>query len=341
VRWAAVGTDLVVTFLGSDHGHRVMGNAIESVLDEPVAGAMPQTDGERRVVVNPTSGTANHTERVREIAAERGYRIEETERPGHATELAKAAAADDVCLLAVAGGDGTLHEVVHGLWEADALDRTTVAVVPVGTKNIFATNIGIQGIEHGFDVVETGARRRIDLGVAGGEPFALSCIAGLPADASVATTDELKERFGSLAFVVGGLQEVTRFDGLHIDLAAVADGEEVRWSGDALCVLVGNARRFVKEGGQADVEDGLFDVVIIEEMPTGDVVAEALIQRILGQSTEHVHHFRASDLTIERRDGGSIDFSLDGEPRMHDRLPLHVRHLTLRICVGPGYDPFR
>lgn len=317
-----------------------MGNTPESILDEPVAGAMPQTDGKRRLIVNPTSGTANHTVRVRKVAAERNYRIEETDRPGHAIELAKAAAADDVHLLAVAGGDGTLHEVVQGLWMADALDRTTVAVVPVGTKNIFATNVGVRGIEHGFDVVETGARRRVDIGVVGDEPFVLSCIAGLPADASVATTNELKERFGSLAFVVSGLQEVTRFESLHIDLSAVGNGEKTQWSGDALCVLVGNVRRFVKEGGQADIEDGLLDVVIIEEMPTAEVVAEALTQRILGQSTEHVHHFRASELAIEGLNDDAIDFSLDGEARSHDRLPLRVQPLALRVCVGPSYDPF-
>jgi YegS/Rv2252/BmrU family lipid kinase len=311
----------------------------DAVRDEPIAGAMPQTDGERLVVLNPTSGSADHADRVRGIAAERGYRVEETEREGHATEIARAAAAtEDLTLVAVAGGDGTVHEVVRGLHEAEALDRTTLAVLPVGTKNIFASHLGIRDAGHGFDVVETGARRRIDLGMADDEPFVISCIAGLTADASVATSDELKERFGSLAFLVAGVREATSFESFHVDVTAVSNGEETTWSGDALGALVGNVRQFAKQGGQADVEDGLFDVVLVEEMPTSDVVAEAVAQRVLGQSTEHVVHLRATQLEIERLDGGTLDFSIDGEPISHDALTLYNRRRTLRVCVGPEYE---
>lgn len=305
---------------------------------EPVAGAMPQTDGQRWLVLNPTSGSADHTERVRTLADDRGYHVAETEGPGHAAELAERAAAEGVDLLAVAGGDGTLHEVVGGLDAADGLDQTTVAVVPVGTENIFATNVGIETPEQGFDAVETGARRRVDVGMAGDEPFVMSCIAGLVADASVSTSAELKERFGSLAFLVNGLQEAASFDGLHIDLTAYSNGEEERWSGDALCALVGNSRRFVEEGGQADLEDGLLEVVVIEQMPAGDIVAEAFAQRVLGRSTDNVFHTQASQLTIGALDDDPIEFSLDGESRTHDRLDIYTRPLSLRVCVGPDYD---
>lgn len=316
-----------------------MEDAGETLGEEPIAGAMPQTDRKRTVVLNPVSGTADHAERVRELAVERGFRVEETERAGHASELARAAASNGATLIAAAGGDGTFHEVVDGLRSADAFDRTTVVPVPVGTENMVATNLGIRSIEEAFDVVETGARRRIDVGVADGKPFSLSCIAGLLADASIATSDELKEKFGSFAFVVAGLQEMTAFDGLHIDLRADADGAERRWSGEAVCVLVGNLRRFAKEGGQADVEDGCFEVVVIEQMPTTEMVAEAITQRVLGESTDNVFHVRARRLEIRAEDGETIDFSLDGEPYATSRLSLHTRPLALRVCVGPDYDP--
>ncbi|MDS0298178.1 YegS/Rv2252/BmrU family lipid kinase [Halogeometricum sp. S1BR25-6] len=316
-----------------------MKHTTETGVDEPVAGAMPQTDRERWIILNPVSGTADHAEQVRELAAERGYRVEETDREGHAAELARRAAAGDVTLLAVAGGDGTLHEVVNGLHDEDALDRITVVPLPVGTENIVANNLDIRSVEQGFDVVETGARRRIDLGVADGELFAMSCIAGLLADASIATSDELKERFGSMAFVVAGLQEMATFDGLQVDLTAVSQGEETRWSGEAVCVLVGNIRRFAKEGGQANVEDGHLEVVIIEQMPTTEMVAEALTQRVLGEETENVFHVRASQLQISTADEETIDFSLDGEPHSDSELILYTHPRSLRVCVGPDYDP--
>lgn len=304
-------------------------------------GTTPQADGERRLVLNPTSGSADHTERIRTLASDRGYRIEETEYAGHAVDLAERAGADDVSVLAAAGGDGTIHEVVQGLERADALDRTTLAVVPAGTENIFASNLGIYGIEQAFGAVETGARRYVDVGLTEtGEPFVVSSIAGLPADASVAATDERKERFGSLAFVIEGIQQMATFESLHIDLSLVVDGQEHTWSGDALCALVGNVRRFAGEGGQANVEDGRFEVVVIEEMPTTNVVAEGLAHRVLGQNTEHVHHFQASQVEIAHLADEPLDFSLDGELRSHEDLRLHTRPAGLRTCVGPDYDPY-
>ncbi|WP_254537092.1 diacylglycerol/lipid kinase family protein [Halomarina litorea] len=301
----------------------------------------PQADRERWLVLNPTSGTADHTDHVRALAEEHGYHVEETEWAGHAVDLAEIAAEEGADVVAAAGGDGTVHEVVQGLARTDALDTTTLAVVPTGTENIFASNLGIHDAEQAFGVVETGARRYLDVGVTDDdEPFVMSCIAGLPADASVGATDEMKERFGSLAFVISGIQEMATFDGLHIDLSLVVDGEERTWSGDALCTLVGNVRRFTGEGGQANIEDGRFEVVVIEQMPTSNVVAEGIAHRLLGQDTEHVHHFQASQVEIASREGDDIDFSLDGELRSHDGLYLHTYPTALRVCVGPDYDPF-
>lgn len=291
------------------------------------------------LVLNPTSGTADHTTHVRSLAAKRRYHIEETRREGHAAELAKTAVERGVEQLAVAGGDGTLNEVVRGIVAADGLDDVTLGVVPTGTENLFAQNIGVTDVETAFDVLETGERRRIDLGVAGETPFVMSCVAGLTAEASISTSSELKERFGSLAFAISGVQQAADFDGLHIDIAAVSNGEEETWEGKALGALVGNVRRFAKQGGQANVEDGLFEVVVIEEMPATRAAAEATAHRVFGRDTEHVHRFQASQLTVDALDGEPINFSLDGEPSHHDHLVLHNRPRALRVCVGPDYDP--
>lgn len=300
-------------------------------------------DGDRRLVLNPASGTADHVEQVRRLAEKRGYTIVETEREDHATELAAEAVDDGVGLLAVAGGDGTLHEVLQGLdggrtgTDDSAFEDVTLGIVPAGTENIFASNVGIEGIEHGFETVETGERRRVDLGMANGEPFAMSCIGGLLANASVSTSSEMKERFGSLAFVVSGVEEATGFDGLDLDVRAVENGEEHRWTGRALCVFVGNVRKFVHEGGQANVEDGLFDVVIAERMPPADLAAETVAHRLLGRDTEHVVHLRANRLELSSDE--EITFSLDGELARAAELELSVRPRTLSVCVGPAYEP--
>lgn len=298
----------------------------------------PGPDATRRVIVNPNSGAGDHLPTIRRLADHWGYSVAETAAAGDGAALAREAAADGVDVLAACGGDGTVHEVLCGLVDADALGGVRFGVIPAGTANIFADDIGVRDIEHGFELIEDGEARRIDLGLADGVPFVKSCIAGLTADTSAATTSDLKAKFGPLAFVITGVQQAREFDPLDIEVDAVAEGETRTWSGEALCVLIGNARRFAKQFGQANVEDGLFDVTLIEQMPAGEAVAEAIAQQILRQDTEHVTRLQAERLTVESR-SDPVDFSLDGEIYTRDRLDLQVRRRALSVCVGADYEP--
>ena len=287
----------------------------------------------RRLVLNPTSGEGDHVERVRDLAADRGFRVVETERAGHAVELAKRAAADGVDLLAACGGDGTIHEVVQGLVEADALADVTLCVIPAGTANIYASGLGIERLEDGFEVADRGETRELDLGVAGGEPFVMSAIAGLPAAASAAASEDLKERIGALAFVVEGLRTARGFDGLEVAIDAVADGEPFTWEGEVLCLLVGNLRRFTDESDVARAEDGALEVTIVEQVPTTDAVAAALEQRFLDRETEHVTTLEATALEVVGLEDEPVRFSLDGEISDYDATTISVRPGALRVRV--------
>lgn len=295
--------------------------------------------GSRRLILNPSSGTADHATYVSRLASARGFDVVETEQCGDGVDLARKAVAEGVVELSVCGGDGTINEALRGVAAADGFEKITFGVLPAGTANILATNIGIRDIDHGLDVIDTGRTRRVDVGMADGEPFLVSCIAGMPADASVATSGELKRRFGTLAFFVTGAREVLEFDGLSIALDAATGPGPDSWTGDALAVLVGNARRFVEAGGQANMEDGRFDVAIVEKMPAGQAAAEAIVQRILGRTTPGVTHLQAASLDLTSRDGSTIAFSRDGELTEHEALTLSVRPTALEMRVGPSYVP--
>jgi YegS/Rv2252/BmrU family lipid kinase len=302
-------------------------------------------DYERRLVLNPTSGRGDHAERARDLADEYGFPVVETEHAGHATELAERAVADGVDLLAVCGGDGTLHEVVQGLFAADAFDEVTLAVLPAGTENFLAEDLGIPDLQSGFEVAARGETRRLDLGVAGDEPFVLSAIAGLPADASAAATHERKQRLGPAAFVVAGIEEALAFDGLRVEMDVLAEGadgrltEEREWAGEALAILVGNVRKFAGEGGQANAEDGLLAVTIVEQLPAQSAIAEAIEQRVFHEDTPHVTELHARRIDFESLDGEAVAFSLDGEIREFERVELGVRPGALRVRVGEDYEP--
>ncbi|WP_435344335.1 diacylglycerol/lipid kinase family protein [Haloarchaeobius sp. HRN-SO-5] len=294
--------------------------------------------GSRRAILNPVSGSGDHADYVRRLLAARGFDVRETSGPEDAVSLGLEAGRDGVSELAVVGGDGTINEVLRGLAAADHFGSVTLSVVPTGTANILATQIGVQDVEQAVEVADTGETRTVDLGMADGQPFAVSCIAGLPAEASIAASSDLKARVGTLAFLVTGIQEAVEFEPLDIEVEASTDESVERWAGEALCVLVGNARKFVEEGGQADLEDGLFDVAVVEQMPASNLVTEAIQHRLLGSGSENVAHFQATRVTVSDTNGDAITFSRDGEMSEHERLAFHVAPGAIDLRVGPGYE---
>lgn len=307
----------------------------------PTRGRPVRADGghdaaaSRVLVLNPVSGSADHAERVRELATDHDFAVRETHEGGDAIDFGREAA--DADLVAAAGGDGTIHEVVRGLHDADALDSTTVGVVPAGTGNNFAGNIGVEGIEEAFSVLETGETRQVDLGIANGRPFVNSAIAGLTANASSETTAEMKDSFGVLAYVVNTIRTAADFEGLSLDVETAAD--EQSWRGEAAFVLVGNGRRFPVEGQtQAHMEDGRFEVTIIEDRPTGKLVGEATLRRLLGTDTSNITRLETSELSISIRNGEPGTFSLDGEMLSARDLDIETERGVLSLRVGEGYE---
>jgi len=289
--------------------------------------------------MNPESGSGSHGDTVRERARERGYTLSETGTDGDAVTLAAAAARRGVSTLLAAGGDGTVNEVVRGIRRADAFDRVTLCVVPVGTGNNFATQLGIADVETAFDVVDSGQRRRLDVGRANGYLFVNSCVAGLTADSSSRTSPAMKQRLGVLAYVVTTLRTVSEFESLRLSVA-IDDRERAApaWTGDALCVLIGNARQFgPSRHTAADVEDGLFDVAVVEDVPVLSLMSDAIVERLLGRDSAYITRFQARSLAVEVHNPSSVRFSLDGEIIQERRLSFETLPRTLSVAVGEGY----
>jgi len=303
---------------------------------------MPATDSpETVVVVNPNSGNGDHADAVRERAGLLGYECRETESAGDAVAFAREAADAGAATVVAAGGDGTVNEVLRGIDEAGAFGEVTFGVVPAGTGNSFAGNVGVEGIEHAFEVLESGRRRRIDLGRTEESLFVNSCVAGLTAEASGDTSSDMKGRLGVLAYVVSTLRSVSEFDALPLAVEARGDGgETTAWEGDALVVLVGNARRFVRgEDTQADVEDGQFEVTVVEDVSTLDVMGDAVSSGLFAEDSEYVQRFRAPALEITHRESDTIRFSLDGEILSRQSLAVRTDPGAVEVAVGDGYQP--
>ncbi|MEA1932554.1 MAG: diacylglycerol kinase family protein [Euryarchaeota archaeon] len=293
------------------------------------------------VVCNPVSGSGDHLPAVREAAADHGVRVRETDHAGHGVDLAREAVAGGATFVAAAGGDGTLNEVVRGIADAGGLDRVTVGVVPCGTGNNFARNIGINGIEQAFEVFERGERRRIDLAVADDRPFINSCVGGLTAEASAETSPELKRRLGAAAYLLSTLRTVRSFDSIRVAVKMYDDrSSDPVWTGDAVGVLIGNGRRFPPSGSeQADMEDGRFDVTLVRASGSVGLLKTAAAERLLKRETAWTARYTVSALDITVADEEPVAFSLDGEIIRRRELSLRIRPKALRIAVGDGYEP--
>ena len=109
-----------------------------------------------------------------------------------ASERVKRALDEGAQLIFAWGGDGTVRRCVEVLAGGEA----TLAVVPAGTANLFATNLGIpDDIEEAVAIGLRGDRRRLDVGRFEKERFAVMAGAGFDA-AMIRDADDLKERIG-------------------------------------------------------------------------------------------------------------------------------------------------
>src|SRR5690606_40649372 len=98
------------------------------------------------------------------------FDLRQTAHRGHAAELARQAADLGYRAVCVVGGDGTLAEAITGL----AGTNTPLAVIPRGTANQVALNLGIPiEVEDAIEVAVNGAPRTLDIGRIGGRSFAV------------------------------------------------------------------------------------------------------------------------------------------------------------------------
>lgn len=293
------------------------------------------------IILNPKSGTGDHADAVTDRAQVLDHRVERTEAKGDGVDLAREAAEAGAEQIVAAGGDGTVNEVVRGIDKAGAFDRVTLGIVPVGTGNNFAGQLGITDLDTAFNVIEEGERRWIDLGEADGHAFVNSCIAGLTSDSSSKTDPDMKDRLGVVAYVVTTLKSMVEFDSMSLTVETEKGGDRSpAWRGDALAVLIGNGRRFAAGGDtQANMEDGLFEVTIVKDVSTLDLMGEAVADQLLGGESDAIVRTRTPSIRIEVHDPQSRQFSLDGEIIERDNLSVDIWPSTLSVAVGEGYQP--
>ena len=232
-----------------------------------------------KVIVNPAAGagkTGKLWPRIMNTFQKQGLRFEHalTEAPGHAVELAKAAAKKGYDMLVSVGGDGTIHEIVNGLYASGSLKDNLLGIVETGTGGDYIRTTGHpKNYEDACRHLLQPKKRTVDLGMVeyhknGSKAERLFVnFAGMGIDSEIVRRMTLKyKKLGSLpSYLMGMLTSLVTYQNRRISITIDGKTEERR----ILTVIINNG----KYGGggmctspAADLEDGLLDVMIAGDL---------------------------------------------------------------------------
>ena len=254
-----------------------------------------------------------------------------TSAEGDAARAAAAAVLDGCDHVFVAGGDGTLNEAVNGVGATPrGFETVTFAVIPLGTGNDFATALGIPSdVEGALTAIIGGQSVLVDVGRLNERYFINVSAGGFVAEVSDAVDPALKTLAGKLAYLIGGAQVLLS----HEPVAARVRTSSGRDANVTLTIfavcnsrLMGGGRLIAPE---ALIDDGLFDVCLIEAMPTIEFLA--LLTRVANGEhldDDRVTYFRTPDvdLTFTRPTKVNTDGEvLEAKSCHYQLLPAAVR----------------
>ena len=291
------------------------------------------------VIFNP-SAKGNKARHFRHELEQIGTQcaLKPTTAAGEAQRLAAAAVSEGFDNIVAAGGDGTVNEVLNGIGAVPGgFDRSRLGVLPLGTVNVFARELGIPlTIEEAWNVVRQARERRIDLpciefaGPDGRQKryFAQLAGAGLDARAIELVSWPLKKRIGPLAYVWAGFKAL-----LDAPPRITAAGDGRSETGEL--ALVGNGRLY---GGtfrifpRADPSDGLLDVCVFPRARLLTVIRCGVPLVLFGRLPVRTYRaFQASSFTLTSATPTALE--ADGELIGHLPATFSLRPTGLRVLA--------
>lgn len=250
--------------------------------------------------------------------------LKKTAAAGDARKLAAEAVREGFETVIAAGGDGTLNEVLNGLGDTpEGFERARIGVVPLGTVNVFARDIGLPlQPDAAWAALRQARESHIDLGciehnsngTARRDHFIQMAGAGLDARAVELVNWPLKKRIGPFAYVLAGLQA------LLAKPAAITIAAGTRRLAGQL-VLIGNGRLY---GGPfqvfpgADMRDGLLEVCVFPQAGWGTLLRCGL-PMLAWKKLPETAVVRLRVESFELAASGLTPFEMDGE--LAGRLP--------------------
>jgi len=287
-------------------------------------------------IVNPAAGGGRSAKLAGPALArlrEHGLKVDviASTAQGHAVQLAREAYDQGYRRFLAAGGDGTAHEILNGVFAGrSAVQRVALGFLPLGTGNSFLRDFAKDGEAASMQALLEGRTRTVDLlrlTHSAGEIFSFNLLSvGFTADVA-ALTNRMFKPFGDLGYLLGVFVRVVQLRRRSFALRCDDDRE---WDEERSLFLTFNNSKYT--GGtmliapDADPTDGLIEFV--HWGPIGRLGLLRTLPRLYDGS--HIKHPLASRRAVrhvEFRDAEPVDVMIDGE----------VATLTCRsLDVVPG-----
>lgn len=270
-----------------------------------------------KFIINPSSGRQTMERRIDQLCKfllDHGYIVGKyfTGKKHDAMMEAKRTCNSDFDYIIACGGDGTVNEVVKGISLSDK--KLPLAIMASGTVNDFANYLNIpKNINGFFNMIRDENIIKVDIGRVNDNYFANVAAGGLLTNVAYQVTTEMKALLGRTAYYFEGIKELTmqNLDPIRVKIKS----EEYTNEEEILLFLISNSSSiggFKKLAPEADIMDGLLDVVVIKKSAVADL-ANIFLNVLTGGHINHpnVIYFKTKSIYVEADVKVSID--IDGE----------------------------
>lgn len=256
-------------------------------------------------------------------------------------DLAREAARLDVDVIAIAGGDGTVNEVVGAL-AARTAPRPPIAVIPQGTANVLAHEYGLPRRPAAIAaMIAAGRRAPLHLGLAGTDgaarPFFLMTSAGFDADIVHAVEARTRRRFKKLAFLVAAIRRGPEPRPAVVATVTPADGSAAMRVSAVLAVVAKSSRYggpFRLSRAVAAAEPGL-RFVALRRGGVGRLLAAGL-RLVAGRLDDAPNVVSIAAAHVRLEAGGRdarVPVQIDGEPAGSTPVEVWPAATALELIV--------
>jgi diacylglycerol kinase (ATP) len=279
-----------------------------------------------RLIYNPYAGRRKLTgqlDTVIRIFQESGHEVS-VHRASSPEDIEETASQSrDVDRLVIAGGDGSIHQVVNGLLSIPADQRPALGILPVGTANDLAYALQLpKSIPEACKVIGRGNVYSMDTGMVNDRYFVNVASAGLLTDVSQKVDIRVKNSLGQLAYFLKGIETLPSYRpfGVEFEFGGKHYTEEVILFMAVNGLSVGGLRQLVP---RASLSDGKLDILMVPLVGWPETL-RILLRVLRGEhvNTEKMREFQISELTVhtDRPISTDLDGELGPESAWHIRL---------------------